>query len=253
MMRFRALTRRTAPSAALLAALLWCAPCLTRAQEGGDLQAQILYAWQAEDLARLQSLRQNLQQAVHGEHATVAGRYHLAHADYRLALLRVSLHRPAAQEPLQECIEQLAAVLESDPASAESLILQAACYVESAPLRKLQAVFMRSRAAERLARAQQLSPHNPRAELVRALQRLQATRDSDPVPLELMKAAELFDQAPATSEDVPGWGHAESYLLLGHALRVRGDALGARNWIEKSLIAAPDYQAAQAELALLRP
>ena len=33
--------------------------------------------------------------------------------------------------------------------------------------------------------------------------------------------------------------------------RSRGDQLGARNWIEKSLIAAPDYKAAQRQLALL--
>jgi hypothetical protein len=62
---------------------------------------------------------------------------------------------------------------------------------------------------------------------------------------------ELFDHSPATSEEAPGWGHAESYLLMGHELRLRGDVLGARNWIEKALITAPDYKAAQAELALL--
>jgi hypothetical protein len=32
---------------------------------------------------------------------------------------------------------------------------------------------------------------------------------------------------------------------------MRGDVLGARNWIEKALIAAPDYKMAQRQLALL--
>jgi hypothetical protein len=32
---------------------------------------------------------------------------------------------------------------------------------------------------------------------------------------------------------------------------MRGDPLGARNWIEKALIAAPDYKTAQRRLALL--
>ena len=50
---------------------------------------------------------------------------------------------------------------------------------------------------------------------------------------------------------MPGWGHAEAYLALGHQLLQRGDVLGARNWIERALIAAPDYKAAQRELAPL--
>jgi len=40
-------------------------------------------------------------------------------------------------------------------------------------------------------------------------------------------------------------------LALGRELLARGDQLGARNWIEKSLIVAPDYKAAQRQLALL--
>jgi len=68
---------------------------------------------------------------------------------------------------------------------------------------------------------------------------------------ELQLAAHLFDESSGTNIDTPGWGHAEAYLALGHELQMRGDHLGARNWIEKSLIAAPDYKAAQHQLALL--
>ncbi len=68
---------------------------------------------------------------------------------------------------------------------------------------------------------------------------------------ELQLAAQLFDQSSATRIDVPGWGDAEAYLALGMQLQARGDLLGARNWIEKSLIVAPDYKAAQRQLAIL--
>jgi len=68
---------------------------------------------------------------------------------------------------------------------------------------------------------------------------------------QLQLAAQLFDASSATSIDTPGWGHAEAYLVLGRELQARGDQVGARNWIEKSLIAAPDYKAAQRQLALL--
>jgi hypothetical protein len=67
----------------------------------------------------------------------------------------------------------------------------------------------------------------------------------------LQLAAQLFDSTSSTAPEVPGWGHAEAYLALGRELRARGDQLGARNWIEKSLIAAPDYKAAQRQMALM--
>jgi len=61
----------------------------------------------------------------------------------------------------------------------------------------------------------------------------------------------LFEATSATSVEVPGWGHAEAYLEVGRQLEARGDVLGARNWIEKALIVAPDYKAAQRQLATL--
>ena len=68
---------------------------------------------------------------------------------------------------------------------------------------------------------------------------------------ELERAAQLFDASSATNIDTPGWGHAEAYLALGEQLQARGDPVGARNWMEKSLLAAPDYKAAQRQLAQL--
>jgi hypothetical protein len=69
--------------------------------------------------------------------------------------------------------------------------------------------------------------------------------------LRLGRAAQLFEASSATGADAPGWGHAEAYLALGRQLLLRGDFLGARNWIEKSLIAAPDFKAAQQQLAAI--
>lgn len=229
--------------------LLLAAPLM--AQQGGDVQAQIVYAFQTEDAVHLHSLRQGLQQQVRGEHPTDAARYHLAHADYRLALLTHGAARSEAAEDLQECVDVLAPMLEREQVSAEVLALQSICYVELAHEKKLQAVFLRARAAERIARAASLEPRNPRVKWVQALQKMQVASESDPPCAELVQAVELFEQSSATSEETPGWGHAEAYLLMGHTLRARGDALGARNWIEKALIAAPDYKAAQAELARL--
>ena len=57
------------------------------AQEGGDLQAQILYAYQTEDTNQLGNLVQRLGDQVKAGGADAALRYHLAHAEYRFGLL----------------------------------------------------------------------------------------------------------------------------------------------------------------------
>ncbi|MFO1465131.1 MAG: hypothetical protein U1F35_01585 [Steroidobacteraceae bacterium] len=236
--------------AGLLALLVMSLPAA--AQEGGDLEAQILYAWHVADLRRLHELHDNLIATEQAGQAGATVRYHLAHTDYRLALLRREEDPHAAGNALGECIDQLAPLIDSGSPSSDTLALQAICYVESASLRRLQAAVLRARARERLDRAVGLDPANPRVRLAQALLRLRTAPPGAPTPAELAQAADLFEREPATREDAPGWGHADAFLLLGRELRVHGDELGARNWIEKALIAAPDFRAAQAELALLR-
>jgi tetratricopeptide (TPR) repeat protein len=237
----------------LLLAPLCFAAVVASAQRGGDLQAQIMYAFHAEDTNLLASLVQTLstQELSNGVDGTL--RYHLAHAEYRLGLLEVEKRSRGADAAFAGCIDQLKPVLEQDPGGVESLALQSACYANLARLRKLEAVLLRARAADRLESAARLAPRNPRVAFLRAtdaLARAKPGSDEDRKALaELEFAAQLFEQSSATSIDVPAWGHAEVFLELGRQLESRGDVLGARNWIEKSLIIAPDFKAAQRQLA----
>jgi tetratricopeptide (TPR) repeat protein len=225
------------------------------AQEGGDTQAQIDYAYQTEDGNRLANLIQNLTTRVKDNSADISLRYHLAHAQYRLGQLSGERHAHAAEAAFSDCIDELKPALDKDVKSAESMVLQSACYSGLADLKSLEAVLLRSRAADRLNSALKLQPHNPRALLLLAMQDLRHAKPGSPEGqrgfAELRSAAELFEQSSGTSDDVPGWGHAEAYLALGRELQIRGDHLGARNWIEKALIAAPDFKTAQRQLALL--
>ena len=86
---------------------------------------------------------------------------------------------------------------------------------------------MRSRAADRLSAALKLQPRNPRAVLLSAMQDLRHAKPGSPEAqrglAELRSAAELFEQSSGTSDDAPGWGHAEAYLALGRELQTRGD------------------------------
>lgn len=225
------------------------------AQEGGDIQAQILYAYQTEDSNTLANLIQNLSNQVKNDSADAALRYHLAHAQYRNGDLLRQRHAREAAAALSDCIDELKPLLDKNAKSAEALALQSACYAALADLKSLESVLLRSRATERLKAAFSLAPRNPRVVLLMAMQDMRGAKPGSPESqhafTELQLAAHLFDESSGTNIDTPGWGHAEAYLALGRELQARSDHLGARNWIEKSLIAAPDYKAAQRQLALL--
>jgi tetratricopeptide (TPR) repeat protein len=239
----------------ILPILLLMTAAAARAQEGGDTQAQIDYAYQTEDGNRLTSLIQNLTTRVKNDSDDSALRYHLAHAQYRFGQLSRERHARGAESAFSACIDELKPVIDKDVKSPEGMVLQAACYSGLADMRSLEAVLLRSRAADRLKSALQLEPRNPRAVLLSAMQDLRHAKTGSSEGrrgfAELQSAAELFEQSSGTSNDAPGWGHADAYLALGRELQARGDQLGARNWIEKALIAAPDYKTAQRQLASL--
>jgi hypothetical protein len=223
------------------------------AQEGGDVQAQILYAYQTEDSNGLANLRQTLSAQLEANAADPALHYHLAHALYRAGQLAVQRHLKGADADFAACIDQLKPLLNGDVKSAEALALQSACYFELAGQRSLEALLLRSKAADRIQDARVLEPHNPRVLLIAAAQRLARAKpgstERQNAVGELALAAHEFEHASATRPDAPGWGHADAYVLLARELQSRGDRVGARNWAEKALLAAPDSKVAQRQLA----
>lgn len=241
--------------AVVVALLLLAVAHPLAAQEGGDLQAQILYAFQTEDVNHLGDLIGNLRAKVATDGGDAA-RYHLAHAEYRYALLIGGESAAKAEAAAADCVARLQAVLANSPKSAETLTLQAACYEKMAEFKTLEGVFLRARATDRLDTAYKIAPRNPRVLLMMATFGLAhapaGSTQARAAMARLELAARLFERSSATRPDVPGWGHAEAYLLLGRELLRRGDLVGARNWIERALITAPDYEAAKRELAKLR-
>jgi len=239
----------------MLPTLLLLAAVTAWGQQGGDLQAQILYAYQTEDANSLANLTQELATQVKADTGDLSLRYHLAHAQYRRGLLADRVHPREAEAAFADCIDELKPLLSQDVKSVEALVLQSACYAGLAGHKQLEAVILRSRAQERLDAALKIAPRNPRAVFLSSMEGLRQAKPGSVLQqhafAQLQLAAQLFDASSATSIDTPGWGHAEAYLALGKELQARGDQLGARNWIEKSLIAAPDYKAAQRQLALL--
>jgi tetratricopeptide (TPR) repeat protein len=239
----------------VLLALLALCPTL-HAQQGGDLQAQIVYAAESEDRNELASVQAGLRARLADNTGDAGLRYHLAHADYRQARLLSSSQPKLALQAAGDCNDQLKPLLKADGHNVEALILQSRCDEVLVNLGSLEALLLRHRAAESLELALRLAPRNPRALLVSALRDL-AAGERDPAALArgekgLRAAADLFTQSSATSPDAPGWGDSEAWVALGRLLLRAGDALAARNWIERALIADPDNRdarRARAELA----
>ena len=238
--------------------MVWALPALAPAawaQQGGDYQAQILYAYQTEDTNSLVNLVQDLTTRLREDAGDASLRYHLAHAQYRRGQLAGATQAHEAEAAFADCVDELKPVLSQDVKSVEALVLQSACYTGLAEHRKIESVLLRARSDERLNAALKLAPRNPRAVFLSSMNGLAnakpGTAGQQHAFAQLQLAVQLFDASSATSIDTPGWGHAEAYLALGRELQARGDQLGARNCIEKSLIVAPDYKAAQRQLALL--
>jgi tetratricopeptide (TPR) repeat protein len=243
-----------------LAAKAWTALLLVQslaatAQEGGDVQAQILYAYETEDTNTLKAVAQNLSLPAANGAGDVALRYHAAHAQYRLGLLLAQQRARGVDSAFSACIDALKPALERDVKSAEAYALQSACYFQLAESRSLEAVLLRSRAAERIKTAQGLAPKNPRVILIASAQVLARARpgstEREQAVKQLEVAARIFEASSATRVDAPGWGDAEAYLMLGREFAVRGDRVAARNWVEKAVLAAPEYKAAQQQLKRL--
>jgi hypothetical protein len=261
---------------------LWVVPlCMAAgaavAQQGGDLQARILYAFETEDINQLANLVQMLDTQLESGSRDQALRYHLAHAEYRLGLLAGDVDARAgdaragdaragdvdaragdaraAHAAYTACLDQLKVVLHRQADSVEALVLQSACYSALARQGRIVSALERTRAADSLRAAARLAPRNPRVVYREAVEGLAHAAPGSPESRralsQLQLAAELFEASSSTDPTVPGWGHAEAYLELGRQLEAGGDVVGARNWIEKSLIMAPDFKAAQRQLTTL--
>ena len=200
------------------AVLLLSLALAAAAQEGGDLQAQILYAYQTEDFGELGNLVQRLGNQVKAGGADAALRYHLAHAEYRFGLLAQRERRKAAGPAFSDCIDQLKPVIDQDRKSAEALALQSACYSRarqgSASGGRAAAVpCARRGSSPRL----ELAPRNPR---VLYLVAMDGFARSKPSSAESQRA---FAH--------PAAGRAAVRAVLGHARRrARAGGMPRRIW-----------------------
>lgn len=151
--------------------------------------------------------------------------------------------RSEARQMVERCISSLDHALEAQKDFADALALQSACLGRLADLSSWRAPFAAPRSAGQLRKALQLGPKNPRVLLLEAIndygrqEAASGARSCD----KFKNTAAVFETERANVDQVPGWGAAEAYTWLGRCYLDKGDAVSARDSLERALLIAPEF------------
>ncbi len=214
-----------------------------------DIESRIQYDYYTEDARGLAALD-----------ATVAGAdahdplrdYYLGLLAYRQALLAAPgsavSGAGSAGQLANRCVAHLDAALAAKDDFAEALALKAACML--APLASGSYTPLAAYHIHKdISRALALAPGNPRVQLVDAISDYQLPPSSggnkERALTKLRQATAGFEAERRDTEPVPGWGAAEASVLLARALLDRGDAVTARDALERALVTAPQFTQAR--------
>jgi hypothetical protein len=216
-----------------------------------DVEGQIQYSYYTEDLRALSNLALRLDSK---EGAQPLQGYYAALAYYRLALPGEARDKPGAASAAEHCITSLDQSLQVRADWAEALALQGACLGLLAELKPLRAPLAGLRSRAQLAHALELEPHNPRVLLLDGWLDLERPASGAVAAKahacgEFAAAIAAFEAARPGEEHVPEWGLAEGYTYRARCDLERGDAVAARDALERALLIAPDFQLARRLIA----
>lgn len=218
-----------------------------------DVEGRIQYAWFTEDARALDRLEEQFAGAAGSERLQD---YYGALLAWRAGELAAPTDSPGkplgaaerarAREWAGRCIARLERVLRADADFAEGHALQSACLTLLGRVEGWRVSFAGSRANAQIEAALRLAPHNPRVLLCAALGERERTgtqpADRTRRAAALRRAVDAFErERTEEAEHVPAWGAADAWLELARAQLERGDALGARDALEHTLLLAPDY------------
>jgi hypothetical protein len=178
--------------------------------------------------------------------------YYAALAAYRLALLARG-DETQAWPFAERCISRLNRVLDVDPASAEALALQSACLALQSNLDPWRSPLAAPLSQARSDKALKLAPDNPRVLLLGALAARERPRfwggDNQQAFQLMLQSVSAFERRGSLAPGLPRWGAAEAFTYLAQDYLTRGQALAARNVLERALLVAPDFTQAKRLMA----
>lgn len=213
-------------------------------EELTDAAARVQYAYYTEDARALEESLAVIDGLEVDANLGALKSYHLAYGHWRLAQVQAAVgNKRAAAQAVNACETHADAATASDARFAEAFGVAAVCDVAPASQGKAGC------RSKPLRTALLLAPQSPRLLFMEAL----CARDSDVEDWRAVVTA--FEAAPPRSGRAPDWGHAEALLALGQSYLTRGDSVAARDAVERALVIAPDYRAAQVmlEAAASRP
>jgi tetratricopeptide (TPR) repeat protein len=237
-----------------------------------DIESQIQYAYFTEDIHSLRNLVGPL--AANESHDGLKSYYEGLLA-YRLTQLSQAAAQKAAgtegrpsgpppkndrskneaRQMIERCVSHLDQALEAQSNFADALALQSACLSMLAELSAWRAPFAAPKSVSEIHTALQWAPRNPRVLLLDAIGDYQHSKTPNPDPAHACEkfkaAAAVFEQERAAVDKVPGWGGAEAYTWLGRCYLDAGDAVTARDALERALLIAPEFGQARRLLAAI--
>jgi len=251
----RGAARRSGPRQCLLpvvAAVLTLAVTAARADDGAwrDIESRIQYGYYTEDTAALRKLEELI---TAGDARDKLRGYYGGLLDWRRAQLAAAAttaaERGNAARYADHCVSEVDTALALEGDFAEALALRAACL--SAPQESGGgfAPLAGHRGRKDLERARQLAARNPRVLLIDAASdyELSASQGGNKERAlgKLRQTVAAFEAERSDADRLPGWGAAEAWLLLARDLLDHGDAVGARDALEHSLLIAPEFAQAR--------
>ena len=178
--------------------------------------------------------------------------YYAALAAYRLALL-ARRNETQAWPFTEQCITRLNRALDVDAASAEALALQSACLALQSNLDPWRSPLAAHLSQARSDKALKLAPDNPRVLLLGALAARERPRfwggDNQQAFRLMLQSVSAFERPGAFAPGLPRWGAADAFTYLAQDYLMRGQALAARNVLERALLVAPDFTQAKRLMA----
>jgi hypothetical protein len=210
-----------------------------------DIESRIQYGYYTEDVSALRHLSEAV--SAGGNQDQLRG-YYAGLLDWRLAQL--AAHANAAGEDsaahlAQRCVSELDRALALQADFAEALALRSACLGAALENGQNLGPFAARRARKDIERALQLDSHNPRVLLLDAMSDYELTGEQggnkERALSKLRQTVAAFEAERRGSDQLPGWGAAEAWLLLARDLLDHADPVSARDALEHALLIAPQY------------
>jgi tetratricopeptide (TPR) repeat protein len=237
-----------------------------------DIESRIQYGYYTEDVHSLRNLADPL--AANASHDGLKS-YYQGLLEYRLTLLSLAQadktasaegkalepvgkndrSKNEARQTVERCVSYLDQALEARSDFADALALQSACLEIQAELSTWRAALVGPKSVSEIHRALQWAPRNPRVRLLDAINDYEHSKapaaDPEHACGKFKGATAVFEDERLAMDKVPGWGAAEAYTWLGRCYLDTGDAVKARDALERALLIAPEFGQARRLLAAI--